>query len=252
MERRLTHVNWMEIESRVAAGERRVLLPVGSLEAHGFIAQGTDILAPEYLCARLAEPLGAWIAPCIPYGVSRSLSAYPGTVHVEPAPFQAYLAEVLRAFARQGLGEILILNGHGGHTAALRETAGEVHIQTGARIAAVDWWSECYDLCLLHLGVPGGHAGADEAAMLWAAAPELVREDLKGRVRGWVGRPSTAAFPVPGSLLSGQPEGLTVVTDEARCRAYVEAGVERLGQVYRDILNGWAAISGAGAPAVGS
>ena len=251
MERRLTHVNWMEIETRLGAGESRVLLPVGSLEAHGFIAQGTDILAPEYLCGRLAEPLKAWIAPCIPYGITRSLSAYPGTVHVEPGPFTAYLAEVLRSFARQGLREILVLNGHGGHTAALRETAGEVHVQTGARLAVVDWWSECYDLCVQHLGVPGGHAGADEAAMLSAAAPGLVREDLKARVRGWVGRPSTATFPVPGSLLSGQPEGLTVVTDEARCRAYVEAGVERLRDVYLKILQGWEPLEDAGASGAG-
>ena len=87
MERRLTHVNWMEIEGRLTGGERRVLLPVGSLEAHGALAQGTDILAPGYLCERLAEPLSAWIAPGIPYGVTRQLAAYPGTVHVEADVF---------------------------------------------------------------------------------------------------------------------------------------------------------------------
>ncbi len=239
MERRLTHVNWMDIRDRMQAGERRLMLQAGSLEAHGSIPQGTDIFIPGYLCGRLAEPLASWIAPCIPYGVTRSLAAYPGTVHIEPAAFSAYLADVLRSFARQGFTEILILNGHGGHTAQLRETAGAVHVETGARIAAVDWWTECYDLCLKHLGVPGGHAGADEAAMVRAAEPGLVTPARDKDVKGWVGRASTAAFPVPGSLISTTPEGLTVIHDEAACRAYVEASVQRLEQVLQSVLEGW-------------
>lgn len=242
MERRLTHVNWMDIRGRQEAGERRLLLPVGSLEAHGSIAQGTDIFIPGYLCERLAEPLASWIAPCIPYGVTRTLAAYPGTVHVEPAAFSAYLEGVLRCFARQGFREILILNGHGGHTLPLREIAGQVHLETGARIAAVDWWTECYDLCLEHLGVPGGHAGADEAAMVRSAVPGLVTPARESEVKGWVGRPSTAAFPVPGSLISSASEGLTVVHDEDACRAYVEAAVKRLEGVFRSVLDGWSAI----------
>ena len=246
MERRLTHVNWMEIRDRQAAGEQRLLLPVGSLEAHGAIAQGTDILAPEWFCTRLAEPLGAWIAPCIPYGVTRSLAAYPGTVHVEASAFTAYTGEVLRSFLRRGFREILVVNGHGGHSQALRELLGGVHLETGGRLAVVDWWTECYDLCEEHLGVPGGHAGADEAALVRAAAPELRPPARTSEVKGWVMRPSTAAFPVAGSLLSGRPEGLRFELDAARATAYSEAAAARLLEIFRAILEGWGAIQPGG------
>ena len=44
-------------------------MPVGILEAHGAAALGTDILIPERMSVLLAEPVGALIAPTIPYGV---------------------------------------------------------------------------------------------------------------------------------------------------------------------------------------
>jgi hypothetical protein len=44
--RELERINWMELREWVPAGSETVLLPLGTLEAHGVTANGADILAP--------------------------------------------------------------------------------------------------------------------------------------------------------------------------------------------------------------
>ena len=44
--RELERINWMELRELVPARSQTVLLPLGTLEAHGVTANGADILAP--------------------------------------------------------------------------------------------------------------------------------------------------------------------------------------------------------------
>ncbi len=76
--RELERINWMEFQEVVPSKVPTVLLPIGSLEAHGVTVNGTDILAPVAMARDIAARVNAMIAPVVPYGITGSLDAYPG------------------------------------------------------------------------------------------------------------------------------------------------------------------------------
>src|SRR6266705_3394322 len=83
-ERRLSHLNWMEMGELVPRRVHTLLLPVGTLEAHGITSLGTDNVIPTRLSEALAERLNAMVAPTIPFGVTAHLGALAGGTHVRP------------------------------------------------------------------------------------------------------------------------------------------------------------------------
>ena len=76
--RRLADLTHHTFHDLVPGKITRVLVPVGTMEAHGVLPLGTDTLIPDRLADRLAEPLDALIAPAMPYGITSSLLPYPG------------------------------------------------------------------------------------------------------------------------------------------------------------------------------
>ncbi|MFO7650572.1 MAG: creatininase family protein, partial [bacterium] len=76
--RRLAELTWREFGAAVPRRTDLVLIPVGTIEAHGVTALGTDNAIPESIAARIAGPLGALIAPTINYGITKTLLPWPG------------------------------------------------------------------------------------------------------------------------------------------------------------------------------
>ena len=76
--RDLADLNWMEFRELVPAKIQTVLLPTGTLEAHGVTHNGTDATAPLELARAMAPKLNALVAPVVPYGVTGSLDACAG------------------------------------------------------------------------------------------------------------------------------------------------------------------------------
>jgi hypothetical protein len=64
--RELNELNWQEFARLVPAQIRTVLLPTGTLEAHGVIHNGADNTAPLDLARAMAPRLNALVAPLIP------------------------------------------------------------------------------------------------------------------------------------------------------------------------------------------
>lgn len=56
--RDLARINWMELREWVPSRVETVLLPLGTLEAHGVTANGADILAPVAIAEVLGEDGG--------------------------------------------------------------------------------------------------------------------------------------------------------------------------------------------------
>ena len=96
-ERRLSHLNWMEMGELVPRRVHTLLLPVGTLEAHGITSLGTDNVIPTRLSEALAERLNAIVAPTIPFGVTAHLGALAGG----EASLRVKLGDALFAAARQ-------------------------------------------------------------------------------------------------------------------------------------------------------
>ncbi len=92
---------------------RTVLLPLGVIEQHGFHLPVTvDVYNAYEMCKRIAAQADCLVAP--PYVYSYSGGELPGTINVHPHVVSLVLEEIVKAFIRQGLKNIIIVHGHGG------------------------------------------------------------------------------------------------------------------------------------------
>jgi creatinine amidohydrolase len=239
----MERINWLEFREWVPAKINTVLLPLGTLEAHGVIANGTDIIAPVAMAREIAPRVNAMIAPAIPYGFTGVLDAYPGAFTIPETVYRAYTRAVLVGLAKNKFKNIIMLNGHGGgQTAILNALAQEVGRETGTRILAVNWWSYCSDVCQEVFGEDGGHAGNTETAYMLAVDPALV---VKERYTGpemttALPAPNTwSAYPFPSSIIlykegQGYPK-----FDLARAKIYFQKVNEKMARLIQDTIKKW-------------
>lgn len=238
--RSLDDLNWMEVGRLVPARVRTVLLPVGTLEAHGVVNNGADNTVPESLAVRIAPRVNALIAPTVKYGVTVTIGEYPGTFGISADAFERYVYEVMKGLATAGFRNIVVLNGHGPNGAPLRSAGERVFRETDARVLVTEWWTMTADLVRTIYGGEGGHAGNNETGAVLAVRPDLVHRDLytgpdmtTPRPEGW------AAYPFPSSILlyragEGYPD-----FDPAKARRYFDGTVERLVEVITDVVDKW-------------
>jgi creatinine amidohydrolase len=239
MERRLGYLNHRELKDLVPGRIDTVLLPVGTVEAHGVIPLGTDILIPEALCDRLCEQLDALVAPAVPYGITRGLYGHPGTVFITPQIFKSYVADVVASLAKTGFDKIVVVNGHGGQISELQDALFDASRTSGVKALLINWWFGMEDLCKQNLEREGGHAGADETAAVMAIDPSSVRRDLYDEGMTVRQMPTFRAYPFPGTIITYADGDARLNFDEARCRAYFDAVVARLLGMIKDILSRW-------------
>jgi creatinine amidohydrolase len=136
---RVSELNWMQLAACLERDDRAVL-PVGSTEQHAYLSLCTDNLLAERVALEAAEPLGLPVFPVLPYGITPSLSAYPGTVTLSVDAFTHVIRDILDSLHASGVRRLLIVNGHGGN-APLRHIAEEwVAKHPGARVKVHDWW----------------------------------------------------------------------------------------------------------------
>jgi len=238
-ERRISHLNWMEFAEWVPDPIATVLVPVGTLEAHGITSLGTDNEIATGLAEALAERLNAFVAPTIPYGVTAGLGALAGGTHIKAAAFGEYVAAVLTTLTHQGFRNVVVMNGHGGNSEALRDSLRRVHEETGAYVASYQWWTECYPIAEEVYGVPGGHAGVDETAAMIAIAPDQVFPDRWDPSLAYEAHSSLLAYPAPGSLLYNGGRRSDPVLDVKKARAFWARVVEHSGDVLEDLVVRW-------------
>jgi creatinine amidohydrolase len=240
--RRLNDLNWMEVEELVPMRVTTVMLPVGTLEAHGVGPNGADNLVPEALAAYLADELDGLIAPTIPYGVNTSLDEYAGTFGVEADLLEDLAKQVLTGLARTGFRNIIVLNGHGPNFEPLNAAALAVFRETDARVLVVNWWTATAAVTEEVFGQQGGHAGVNENAALMVVAPETVHSDRY--------RPEQAkafnsgawrAYPFPATIgLYAPGEGYPDF-DREKAERYFERVKEEVLGLVRDVIARWEA-----------
>lgn len=152
-----------------------VIIPVGSLEAHGrHCPLGTDMLIPERLCRDLESRLGdrIIIAPPVNYGYTPVLSAFPGSVSINAETLIALYTGIGAAFAKWGAKNIVFMNGHGGNIPMLTVACDRI-AETGATAAAIGWWLT-FSKDILGICSSQGHAGEDETSLVLAIDATLV------------------------------------------------------------------------------
>lgn len=239
----MERVNWMEFREWVPAKIDIVLLPLGTIEAHGVTANGTDIIVPVAMAKEIAPRLNAMIAPVIPYGFTGILDAYPGAFTVPEEVYRAYVRAVLIGLAKNKFKNIILLNGHGGgQTAILSALAQEVGRETRTRILVVNWWSYCSDIVQEVFGEDGGHAGNTETAYMMAVDPALVNEQRYSgpEMATAIPAPNTwSAYPFPSSILlykegQGYPK-----FDLAKAKTYFAKVNDKVARLIEETIRKW-------------
>jgi creatinine amidohydrolase len=240
--REMERINWLEFAEWVPAKIKTVLLPLGTLEAHGVAANGADILAPIALAREMADRVNAMIAPVVAYGFTGVLDAYPGSFTIPEDAYRAYVRAVMVGLARNKFKNIILLNGHGGgQTAILSALAQEVGRETGVRVLAVNWWSYCSDVTRQVFGEDGGHAGENETAYVMAIDPSLVqKERYQADMATSLPAPNTwSAYPFPSSImLYKEGEGYPKF-DLAKARIYFSKVNDKVATLIEETIRKW-------------
>ncbi|MHB9287748.1 creatininase family protein [Halobacteriales archaeon Cl-PHB] len=187
----LSEATWTDAD---AADADLAILPVGSTEQHGPHAPlGTDHLSAAAVADRGAAeyPDDVVVAPPIPVGIAAEHRQFTGTLWVQPDTFRSYVRETVQSLAAHGWDRVVVVNGHGGNTDALRECCGDL-VRNGDVYAVPFTWFDAVDPSETDLpeGEGMGHGGPLETSLLYAIHPELVREERlaeagEGAAAGW-------------------------------------------------------------------
>ncbi len=185
----LAEATWTDAD---AADADLAVLPVGSTEQHGPHAPlGTDYLTAEAVAEAGADRYegdadgSVVVAPPIPVGVAAEHRQFTGTLWVSEDTFRDYVRETVESLQSHGWQTVVLVNGHGGNVAALREVAARVTRHTDGYAVPFTWFD-----AVDPADVAMGHGGPLETSALRHLHPELVQEDrldaaAEGGADGW-------------------------------------------------------------------
>lgn len=173
----LTSKEFEELKNEI----KTVIIPVGSIEAHGpHLPLATDLYTIYEVCKLVAKKIKVLVAPPLYYGLCRSTKGLSGTLSIKGEILKALLLNLLSEFYQHGFRNFLILSGHAGgtHKAYLIDTA-ETFIEMYKE--AKFFVAEIYELLkpvLEELKIPenDSHAGEWETSLILYFKPELVKE----------------------------------------------------------------------------
>ena len=238
--REMNLLGWQEFASLVPERVETVLIPTGTLEAHGVLPNGSDNLAPEAMARELAPRLNALVAPTLNYGVTGSLDAFPGTFSVEADTYEALVEQILTGLARNGFLNLVILNGHGGpQTAILTRVAERVGRAQGVRTLVTNWWSATSEVTFEVFGEDGGHAGNNESAYVQAVVPEHVHPERYDPAMASAREPGITPFPYPSSIVLYQEGQGYPDFDPQDAATYFARVNERMAELIEETIRRW-------------
>lgn len=239
----LIELSWEKFRDLVPSRHTTVLIPVGTIEAHGALPLGTDTLIPEAIAEQLAPELNALIAPAVAYGVTNSLLPYPGSTTVSSEAFRSYLFEAAAGLADAGFTRVVLLNGHGGQTSEVADVVRRLWNERKVYAVAVEWWGVLGEITREIYGeVIGGHAGVEETAMVVAIAPNLVDAARVAKVRRMPIRAGVRARPFPATVMLERPEKAgegAPNPDPAKAADFFRRAVAAVDAALRDVFAGW-------------
>jgi creatinine amidohydrolase len=197
-----------------------LLLPLGSVEAHGPHAPlGTDLLISLGMCRRAAERLRdhpevrVLLLPPVPYGVTRCAASFTGTVGISAQTLHALLVDLCTDLVRQGFRWVVVVNNHfePEHVRCVHAALDEVEARTGVVVGYLD-------LTRRHRADRLGeefrrgscHAGRYETSLVLADRPDLVDPAF---LRGLPPNP----VDLVGGLSSGARDFRDLGMDQAYC-----------------------------------
>lgn len=180
----MAEVHWSRMRaSEINALAKRdtvVIVPVASTEQHGpHLPTQVDCLLVGSIAeraAREANSVPVIVTPTIWSGLAEHHMSLGATLSLDYPAFYGLLQGICRSIVRDGFKRILLLNGHGGNTAALTVVVNELSPQLGVSIATATYWllsQEAFGK-ILERQANVRHACEAETSMVLALAPDLV------------------------------------------------------------------------------
>jgi creatinine amidohydrolase len=183
----MASVVWSELTAEElcakAAADAIVILPVASMEQHGpHLPVGVDTMLCERVCrlaAERASDVEIVVAPTVWCGMAEHHMAFGGTFTFDVPTYRAVLLCLLKSLERHGFKRVLIVNGHGGNSAALMAFLPDFARDTGLSILGTDYFVHARKAVqpLLQDQTSMMHACEIETSMMMVVAPDLVRHE---------------------------------------------------------------------------
>ena len=235
----LSDLGWPDVQEYLRRDDRMILV-VGSTEQHGrHMTFASDVWQPWEIACRVSDRTGVLVAPSLNYGMSLHHLGFPGSLSLRPQTLASVIMDLLESAYEHGFRRILLLNGHGGNTAAIQtalaESLNELH---GLEVRLGIWWHEPEVKAVMEAAFPGeagGHANASETSMVLAIRPDVVRLDRAEH---------SPDAPSPGFLtrqvfMDYFPHGV-IGSDPRKASAEVgERALTAAVEVYEKLLRAW-------------
>ncbi|WP_422122384.1 creatininase family protein [Planococcus sp. X10-3] len=192
--RAIHHMTWREVEAAFKE-DPVVILPLGSMEEHGPHSLTGDFMAATAIAEKVAEQVGAYYLPTVPFGNSEYFRGYPGTISLSQETVISLLDDICRSLIEHGITKIMFFNGHAGNAPAIDNVARKVRREDGVAILSMDLWQmlnpeqkkEVYG----EGKDPSGHGGEPLSSMMSYLYPDDMRMDLlpteTGQLSSWKG-----------------------------------------------------------------
>jgi creatinine amidohydrolase len=179
------------------AGNPVILLPMGSFEDQGPHAPMGDYLSADAIALRIAgratgQGVPCFVAPVLPFGGADWFGSVPGAIALGPGTIRAVVADMLGAFLRHGLTRLLVLNGHGGNEAPIREATLQISRERRVVVPSFYLWKVAATLLDPDSRKTAGHGADPLASVAWHLFPELCD-------------PARAGAPGPPGTVLGLP-----------------------------------------------
>src|SRR5436190_12601371 len=133
-ETRLALLSWSEV-AELDRSRTVAVLPTTAVEQHGpHLPLDTD----TYLCTRVVEDAAdrarqrghVLVAPTLAFGSSGHHMAFAGTLTLKAETFLAVVGELCDNLAQHDFRRLLVVNGHGGNSALVREAVHQLANRT--------------------------------------------------------------------------------------------------------------------------
>ena len=146
-------LTWMEVRDAVRAGKTTVIIGTGGVEQNGpYLAGGKHNFVLATVMPEIAKAIGntllAPIVKFVPEGAieptPRGHMAYPGTISLEPATYEALLTDICRSYKAHGFKDLILIGDSGGNQGGMQNVANALNKKWEAETARVHFLREYY------------------------------------------------------------------------------------------------------------
>jgi creatinine amidohydrolase len=206
---------------------------IGAIEQHSaHLPLCTDWYQVREVSRRVAEELGAFLIPALPFSMSQCHGPAPGTVWLSPETLAAVVRDVIASLRSQGIRKVVLINGHGGNF-VLEPLIRELNLEWVDISVVKPLFDGGFNVAhLFEHGDVECHAGEIETSLMLAISPSLVKPGSVDYVPS-VGR----EFFDYAFLSKWSPDGVIGIpsaADAAKGRRALDAAVKSIVESVED------------------